>query len=282
MFAPELGRLMWFFFRNCPLQELSDLEPSTDDTDEEIMPRPCITVSTFTPLLCSLLLNPNNAVSGATQASIVEYFLRSKHYDEALRQKDDDSHNTADDVRHADLVEMGMARDKLVPLTPYNFGREAREAVLNELFEHVAIAISCMDDSTPEPSASTAAASSAIPAPTTDKAESGAGATPYERLPFDEESALGRMMSVNLLAAITVEGGFSREQLTCRVVPEITSWPCDPAFFVRKEVAAAIGIIGKALMVEEDDGFLLGETNAPVRLFEAINRVLLDLSLIHI
>lgn len=276
VFAPELGRLMWFFFRNCPLQELSDLEPSTDDTDEEIMPRPCITVSTFTPLLCSLLLNPNNAVSGATQASIVEYFLRSKHYDEALRQKDDGSHNTADDVRHADLVEMGMARDKLVPLTPYNFGREAREAVLNELFEHVAIAISCMDDSTPEPSASTAAASSAIPAPTTDKAESGAGATPYERLPFDEESALGRMMSVNLLAAITVEGGFSREQLTCRVVPEITSWPCDPAFFVRKEVAAAIGIIGKALMVEEDDGFLLGETNAPVRLFEAINRVLLD------
>lgn len=261
VFAPELGRLMWFFFRNCPLQELLDVVPSTtadaSDKDEEIMPRPCISVSTFTPLLCSLLLNPNSAVSGATQASIVEYFLRSKHFDEAM-----DCATTSkptqkarmEEVSRADLVEMGTARDdKLVPLAAYEFGHVARQAILNELFEHVAIAISCMDENPIDASASH-----------------------QERLSFDEESALGRMMSVNLLAAITVEGGFSRQQLASRVVPEITNWPLDPAFFVRKEVAAAIGIIGKALVTDADDGFVLHETNAPVQLFDAINRVLLD------
>ena len=93
---------------------------------------------------------------------------------------------------------------------------------------------------------------------------------------FDEEPALGRMMSVNLLAAITMEGGFSRKLLIDRVVPEITSWPQDPAFFVRKEVAAAIGIMGKALLSDAPDELSLSESSAPARLFEALNRVLLD------
>ena len=259
VFAPELGRLMWFFFRNCPLQELFDMESDCDtlDTDDEIMPRPRISLSTFTPLLCSLLLNPNTAVSGATQASIVEYFLRSKHFNEAvdpeLRQGREEIENV-DDILHADFVEMGTARDdKLVPMAPYDFGKNARCAVLNELFEHVAIAIACMEENPIETPSSQ-----------------------HDRLSFDEESALGRMMSVNLLAAITMEGGFSNEQLINRVVPEITSWPQDPAFFVRKEVAAAIGIIGKALISDTPDKINLSQSNAPARLFEALNRALLD------
>lgn len=259
VFAPELGRLMWFFFRNCPLQELSDLEPDcrTDDTDDEIMPRPRISLSTFTPLLCSLLLNPNTAVSGATQASIVEYFLRSKHFDEAIHSEQrygPEDYDGFDDILHADLVEMGTARDdKLVPMAPYNFDEKARSAVLNELFEHVAIAIACMEENSIETASSQ-----------------------NDRMSFDEEPALGRMMSVNLLAAITMEGGFSRQLLIDRVVPEITSWPQDPAFFVRKEVAAAIGIVGKALNSDAPDELSLSESSAPARLFEALNRVLLD------
>lgn len=259
VFAPELGRLMWFFFRNCPLQELSDLEPDcrTDDTDDEIMPRPRISLSTFTPLLCSLLLNPNTAVSGATQASIVEYFLRSKHFDEAIHSEQrhgPEDYDGFDDILHADLVEMGTARDdKLVPMAPYNFDEKARSAVLNELFEHVAIAIACMEENSIETASSQ-----------------------NDRMSFDEEPALGRMMSVNLLAAITMEGGFSRKLLIDRVVPEITSWPQDPAFFVRKEVAAAIGIVGKALNSDAPDELSLSESSAPARLFEALNRVLLD------
>ncbi|KOS15971.1 arm repeat-containing protein [Malassezia pachydermatis] len=260
VFAPELGRLMWFFFRNCPLAELSE-EGTTkaceneenDNEEEERMPRPKLPVQTFTSLLCTLLLNPNSAVSGATQASIVEYFLRSKQYDEILKGEDA---ALSEEMRTADLVVTGMARERQVPLVPYEFGEKARHAVLDELFEHVAIAISRVE--------------------TSEEADNKSDLGENDRDSFDEESAVGRMMSVNLLAAITVEGGFSQEQLVQRVVPEITSWPSDPAFFVRKEVAAAIGIIGKALVNEHTSLKDLHLGDAPQRLFEAINRVLLD------
>ena len=255
VFAPELGRLMWFFFRNCPLTELKDDNRGVlDSTDEEIMPRPRLSVSAFTPLLCALLLNPNSVVSGATQASIVEYFLRSKQYDEVV-DRDTAPSDEIEEVRKADLVEQGTAREKSVPLIPYDFGRDARATVLDELFENVAIAISRVEEHSDDHGSHFGSA---------------------ERASFDEESAQGRMMSFNLLAAITVEGGFSSQQLVERVVPQITSWPLDPAFYVRKEVAAAIGIIGKALASGVSESFDLSKTDAPLRLLEAINRVLLD------
>ena len=253
VFAPELGRLMWFFFRNCPLDGPDDEHTAPESevgSAVEYMPRPRLAVSTFTSLLCTLLLNPNNVVSGATQASIVEYFLRSKHYDDVVDASDADS-TVVDEVRTADLVTTGTVREKSVPLEPYNFGRAQRHAVLNELFENVAIAISHVENDEQRGD--------------------------NENLPsFDEESALGRMMSVNLLAAITVEGGFSRQELASRVVPEITNWPLDPAFFVRKEVAAAIGMLGTALATPMEDSFDLGSSDAPSRLFSAANRVLHD------
>lgn len=251
VFAPELGRLMWFFFRNCPLSELDYEEPS----DDERMPRPKLSVSTFTSLLCTLLLNPNSAVSGATQASIVEYFLRSKMYDEALNGPDT---KEKEEMRNSDLVTVGTAREKLVDLVPYEFGAAARTAVLEELFEHVAMAIARVEKSSDQ-----------------DGSQTG-DQDVLDRNSFDEESALGRMMSVNMLAAITVEDGFSVEQLVQRVVPEITSWPLDPAFYVRKEVAAAIGIIGKAITNKVSMMAQLYKTTVPQRLFDAINRVLLD------
>lgn len=291
VFAPELGRLMWFFFRNCPLAELQEEESSNEgSTDEEIIPRPHLPVGIFSTLLCALLLNPNSAVSGATQASIVEYFLRTKHYDEVVDNgaaPDSGTTESAEEVSMADLVVQGTAREgKMVPLAPYHFGRAARNAVLNELFENVAIAISRFDgsDSRSQQSEDVLPTSaSGAPAGQADAT----GIAPADSLlsqsldhgQYDEESALGRMMSVNLLAAITVEGGFTTEQLALRVVPEITSWPLDPAFFVRKEVAAAIGIIGKALVAQqskESSGFDYAETDAPQRLLTAVNRVLLD------
>lgn len=233
-FAPELGRLMWFFFRNCPLAELSSDPVNDDSSDTERMPRPRLSVSVFSPLLCALLLNPNPAISGATQASIVEYFLRSKQYD-------------PDADADTEFVTHGTGRDsEQVILEPYKFVDEAREAVLSELFDNVALAISRLDDDQrtegteeskwPDGDESSIAEAYAIEAGT-----------------YDEESALGRMMAVNLLAAITVEGGFSYERLVQRVVPAIISWTQDKAFFVRKEVAAAIGIIGKALTQNSDE-----------------------------
>ncbi|WFD05339.1 hypothetical protein MVES1_000669 [Malassezia vespertilionis] len=266
VFAPELGRLMWFFFRNCPIAELATEQNGSDmsNTEDEIMPRPRIPVSIFSPLLCTLLLNPNSAVSGATQASIVEYFLRSKHCNDAVDEEPGEGH-----TKDADLVVQGVAREnKLVPLAPYDFDCTARELVLSELFENVAIAISRFDG-----------------CPRKDGEDLWApkklGAQLTSRSRYDEESAMGRMMSVNLLAAIAVEGGFSAERLAVRVVPEITSRPQDPAFFVRKEVAAAIGILGKALVSvlpknSESGEFDYRTTDAPKLLLAAANRVLLD------
>ncbi|CCU98390.1 unnamed protein product [Malassezia sympodialis ATCC 42132] len=214
---------------------LSTLEQLKDDnrgvldsTDEEIMPRPRLSVSAFTPLL--------------------------KQYDEVV-DRDTAPSDEIEEVRKADLVEQGTAREKSVPLIPYDFGRDARATVLDELFENVAIAISRVEEHSDDHGSHFGSA---------------------ERASFDEESAQGRMMSVNLLAAITVEGGFSSQQLVERVVPQITSWPLDPAFYVRKEVAAAIGIIGKALASGVSESFDLSKTDAPLRLLEAINRVLLD------
>ncbi|WFD33350.1 hypothetical protein MCUN1_000163 [Malassezia cuniculi] len=235
-FAPELGRLMWFFFRNCPLAELAHDSPEApqEDSSEEHIPRPRLPVGVFSPLLCALLLNPNSAVSGATQASIVEYFLHSKQYDE-----DGD----------AELVTHGTGREgEQVPLEPYTFGEKAREAVLNELFDNVTLAISRLDDDEHHDDTDEARW------PDGDES-SIAEAYALEAGTYDEESALGRMMAVNLLAAITVEGGFSNERLATRVIPELIPWTQDKAFFVRKEVAAAIGIIGKAL-VQQSDGDL--------------------------
>ncbi|WFD42789.1 hypothetical protein MPSI1_001439 [Malassezia psittaci] len=284
VFAPELGRLMWFFFRNCPLSELNSDDSSKMDSNEEMIPRPKLAVGIFTPMLCTLLLNPNSAVSGATQASIVEFFLRSKQYEEVVDKgknsnRDLESPINPEDVRSADLVVQGNAREgKMVPLAPYDFPCEAREAILNELFDNVAIAISRFDngdDSSTEKQSGLSESNGSRPLPSEMMLSRS-----FEHGQYDEESALGRMMSVNLLAAITVEGGFSLEQLALRVVPEITNWPLDPAFFVRKEVAAAIGIIGKALASQqekqESPTFHYSESGAPQRLLAAINRVLLD------
>lgn len=223
-FAPELGRIMWFFFRNCPLAGTDP--PRMPEGDEEIIPRPRLAVGIFSPLLCALLLNPNSAVSGATQASIVEYFLRSKQMDEAS--------STDDQEPDTDLLTHGSAREgKLVPLEPYAFDRAARDAVVHELFENVALAISQLDTERRE-------------------SDTSAGSTTVdEEAPINEEAALGRMMSVNLLAAITVEGGLQSALLEQRVVPELVRWTMDGAFFVRKEVAAAIGIVGKALVGQQ-------------------------------
>ena len=249
-FAPELGRLMWFFFRNCPLAELS---PPPDTGDSEYMPRPRLPTGVFSPLLCALLLNPNSAVSGATQASIVEYFLHSKQC------------NNSD----VDLVTHCSGRDgEQVPLEPYTFGDEAREAILCELFENVTLAISRLDedrrvDETDESQLSIGDESSITDTYTLDTGT------------YDEESALGRMMAVNLLAAIAVEGGFSNERLAERVVPAVIPWTLDNAFFVRKEVAAAIGIIGKALMQQNnDDSSKLAAIAGD--LLDALRRVLSD------
>ncbi|PWN44156.1 ARM repeat-containing protein [Ceraceosorus guamensis] len=154
VFTPELHRLMWFFFRNCPLvqnakadAEQKDQVPgaATDaDNDEEIADRPKLSVEAFTPLLCALLLNSNTSVAGAAQLSLVQLFARLDHV--ALRGPAGDTMENLsvsnEWSQDSALVPDASGREgERVPLRAYDFDSQARQMVKAELLENVAFAI---------------------------------------------------------------------------------------------------------------------------------------------
>ena len=166
-FAPELGRVMWFFFRNCPLAELDADESregageqtdsknasveSTDvgiATEIETARRPRISVATFTSLLCALLLNQTNLIAGATQQSLVHFFCRLDNRDPNTPK--DETESLTEDENRARQERLYMdgymthavgRNGQLVPHEPYQFDERAKEAIRNELLENVAFAI---------------------------------------------------------------------------------------------------------------------------------------------
>lgn len=113
-FVPNLHKVMWFFFRNCPLMELidggshsgpgngtqnevetaqnavskeeeeeeepehgnGDAAKDNDEEEEERATRPQLPVGMFTPMLCALLLNSNADLAGSAQAALVHFFAR--------------------------------------------------------------------------------------------------------------------------------------------------------------------------------------------------------------
>jgi hypothetical protein len=94
-FAPHLHRVMWFFFRNCPLIEdeefsahrgegdIKEIEEGQDEEEDnrlESATRTKLSCAVFTPLLCALLLNSDAAIAGATQNSIVHFFAQLQGY----------------------------------------------------------------------------------------------------------------------------------------------------------------------------------------------------------
>ncbi|UZJ57472.1 hypothetical protein CBS101457_006792 [Exobasidium rhododendri] len=110
-FAPHLHRVMWYFFRNCPLTEDDEFvrnrsgahtndrnDQQGEDCQEEEenqlekATRAKLSVAVFTPLLCALLLNSDAAIAGATQNSIVHFFAQLQGFsflDDASRSEDD-------------------------------------------------------------------------------------------------------------------------------------------------------------------------------------------------
>lgn len=165
-FAPQLHRLMWYFFRNCPLAEDTKNaveQPSTNAEgfsaeEEERATRPRLSISTFTPLLCALLLNSNATIANSTQTSIVFFCARLQGFGLAgdtfeLDEEDtrvQQPHIGADpDVQsrqpfdaNTTLVRDAAAReDKRILLEDYEFGAVQREMIMNELLEQVAVAI---------------------------------------------------------------------------------------------------------------------------------------------
>lgn len=165
-FAPQLHRLMWYFFRNCPLAEdpKNTIEPASTNADDllvdndEKATRPRLSISTFTPLLCALLLNSNATIANSTQTSIVFFCARLQGFGLAGDTFELDEEDTRVQQPHVGvdpnvqgrqpfdanttLVRDAAAReDKRILLEDYEFGTEQREMIMNELLEQVAVAI---------------------------------------------------------------------------------------------------------------------------------------------
>lgn len=202
----------------------------------------------------------------------------------SLPRHPDSSEDELDPEQEPELITVASGRDdQTVPHEPYSFGPKARAAIELELLDNVAFQIAnlnsdsskdgqdtSMDDgSKPNgPSATSVGASSNSsslddpdsswdsdmhePSMTDGWKPGGSpfnGSSPapstYAKEEMDEEAAVGRMASVSFLNAIAAEGIVAPETLTARFIPEIVGMVKDPAFFVRKEVAVALGCLVK-------------------------------------
>lgn len=249
--------------------------------------RPKISVGSFSPLLCALLLNQNTTIASAAQASLV-YFIARLHTGTNASQPrhPDSSEDEADPEHEPELIQVAAGRDdKSVPHEPYSFGPKARAAIELELLDNVAFQIARLNSDTSKDEqdqdinmsdgskpngvngASTDAPSSNVDDPDSswdsdmqeqtmiDGWKSGgspfSGSSPaqstYAKAELDEEAAVGRMASVSFLSAIAAESIVTAETLSARFVPEVVSMVKDPAFYVRKEVAVALGCLVKGV-----------------------------------
>ena len=331
-FAPEIGRVMWFFFRNCPIAELADESTemhSADDDQAEKASRPKISLTAFTTLLCALLLNQNTIIAGATQQSLVHLFYRLDRRDlelskEELAQKSPEEVQSRQQEQDLEsYITHASGRDgQPVPHEDYHFDDNARAAVKNELLENVALALAQLNhgrggaeqgedveehaetsestsadevgqgqaqsstpadeameeddahaaedvDSTPETDGSSAKPDgSSNDAMDEEQDPTAAASAPLwnqdgnmfgqqtdssasdVQIDEDEESAVGRMASVSLLAALAADELIPQDTLLHRFAPEVLKLINDGAFYVRKEVASSLGPLSRNMTLE--------------------------------
>lgn len=79
----------------------------------------------------------------------------------------------------------------------------------------------------------------------------------HDRADVDEEAAVGRMTSIGLLGALSAEDAIASDVVRSRFVPELITLRQDPAFYVRKEAAVALGPISRHLSDEDVQNELL-------------------------
>lgn len=326
-FAPEVGRVMWYFFRNCPIAELADEASemhNADDDASERASRPKISLTAFTTLLCALLLNQNTVIAGATQQSLVHLFYRLDRRDlelsrEELAEKDQQEVQARQQEQDMEsYITHASGRDgQPVPHEDYRFDDQARAAVKNELLVNVALALAQIhhhsrngehehqndDQQQDEQTASTSIVSdsrdseNADEAMEEDQAENGSysvkdghepdsssetqtashdamdeedglsdanawgqggnmfgqqsdGTASDVQIDEDEESAVGRMASVSLLAALAADELIPQDALLERYAPEVLKLIEDGAFYVRKEVASSLGPLSRNMTAE--------------------------------
>ena len=340
-FAPEIGRVMWFFFRNCPIAELADESTemqSAEDQQAEKASRPRISLAAFTTLLCALLLNQNTVIAGATQQSLVHLFYRLDRRDlefskeELAEKSQEEVHARQQEQDLESYVTHASGRDgQPVPHEDYHFDDQARLAVKNELLENVALALAQLNhgrggadqadqadpaegtgaaaskpsESENESQGSTAAeeameedgaedraksasetgasseAAAASPHDAMDEEQDSAEATSWSQdnnmfgqqsdgtasdvqIDEDEESAVGRMASVSLLAALAADELIPQETLLHRFAPEVLKLIDDGAFYVRKEVASSLGPLSRNMTVEAVESTVLPALNKAI------------------
>lgn len=332
-FAPEVGRVMWYFFRNCPIAELADESNEVqhaDDDQPETASRPKISLTAFTTLLCALLLNQNTVIAGATQQSLVHLFYRLDRRDLEL-SKEELADKSQQEVlvrqQEQDLesyITHASGRDgQPVPHEQYHFDDHARAAVKNELLINVALALaqihnharniadhdqgtedehtapteSIKTETETETEAESHTSQGSAEAMEEDHADpelDGAKATVEPdawseahtnsndamdeedglseinawgqdgnmfdqrsdetagdvQIDEDEESAVGRMASVSLLAALAADELIAQEALLNRYAPEVLKLIDDGAFYVRKEVASSLGPLSRNMTAD--------------------------------
>lgn len=334
-FAPEIGRVMWFFFRNCPIAELADesteMQSANDDQTEKAS-RPKISLTAFTTLLCALLLNQNTIIAGATQQSLVHLFYRLDRRDLEF-SKEELSEKSQEEIqsrqREQDLesyVTHASGRDgQPVPHEDYHFDDHARLAVKNELLENVALALAQLNhgrtgaeqgqehsersseqmtannartsteseeameedgcDSSEgtkatkesDNSVESAAASNDAMDEEQDSGEAASwsqdnnmfgqqsdGSASDVQIDEDEESAVGRMASVSLLAALAADELIPQDILLHRFAPEVLKLIDDGAFYVRKEVASSLGPLSRNMSVDAIQSTVLPALNKAI------------------
>lgn len=133
-FASELHHTMWYFYKNCPLVEMepqqSEQQGETGSLQESAT-RPRLVVGAFTPLICALLLNQNAVVANTAQSTLVTFF-KMLHQEEQAETEEE----RAVVVTHAEGRE-----GESVQYEQYRFDSAAKQAVAQELLEHVAFAM---------------------------------------------------------------------------------------------------------------------------------------------
>lgn len=343
-FAPEVGRVMWFFFRNCPIAELADESNDMQNADEdqpETASRPKISLTAFTTLLCALLLNQNTIIAGATQQSLVQLFYRLDRRDlelskEELAEKDEAEIQARQQEQDLEsYITHASGRDgQPVPHEDYRFDDHVRTAVKNELLVNVALALAQIhqhghgrneeeqdeqaqeqhgastdamntevdeqkdanadeameEDHAEIPSDNDQAVTEAGPSSeeavatsndAMDEEQSSTDANSWGQddnmfgqqsdgsasdvqIDEDEESAVGRMASVSLLAALAADELIPQDTLLHRYAPEVLKLIDDGAFYVRKEVASALGPLSRNMSVEAVQHTVLPALNKAV------------------
>ncbi|KAK0553908.1 hypothetical protein OC846_002305 [Tilletia horrida] len=206
-FSPELHRIMWFFFRNCPIKQVAAAEEEDNTANgsthangsaQENAMRPQLDISTFTPLLCALLLNQNTGIARSTQNAIVQFCSRLHRDSEGVLLSENGS--WSDDFLdrcegdETFLTSTTVNRDgDDIPYDPYSFGPRARQAVEQEILHNVAIAIGSQNAHQPtEESKMLSGEEGADAAKDTDKAEESASsdsATVEDKLAVKQNGA---------------------------------------------------------------------------------------------